>query len=676
MPATITVLDSTGATQTVSTLDKITAQLPAALGSAAAAASSPVTIATDDGIQAKLGIVTETAPATDTASSGLNGRLQRIAQRISSLIALLPTALGAGGGLKVDGSGTALPISGAVSVSNLPGTQPVSGTFWQATQPISAAALPLPTGAALDASIGTTNTEIGGLTETAPASDTASSGLNGRLQRIAQRISSLIALLPTSLGAGGGLKVDGSGTALPVSGTVAVSGTVPVSGSFYQATQPISAASLPLPAGAALETGGNLATVATAQGNAATGITIPTGGAGILGWLSGIFNKLNTSIAVTGTFWQATQPVSGSVALSGTSAVSVADGSDLATGATTDAAASAGGTGSLSAKLRRISSQLVAALGQGVSAASMSVVLASDQMSTTPWATSSRLPTSELDELAVSGTLTSAAVLFTQDMAGYESISVQVTSAGTTCTITYETSDDNTNWVSCSGILSAAISSSAAAFNSTTAVLNRFPKNGRYFRARVATYTSGTVTVVGNCHKSPVALSTSVQLAGSSTVVGGNAQGGSLASAIQTNIAAYSANPAAVSNATCARPIGTIIGAQIVRPYSIPEADWQNQQSLTDGTSKQVVAAGAAGVKNYCTAIQVSGITATTAVTLSILSGASVIWTGNIPAGASQQNITFPTPLQTAAATALNAQLSGSPTGAVAFNAQGYAAAD
>lgn len=41
-----------------------------------------------------LGSVTETAPATDTASSGLNGRLQRIAQRLTSLIALLPASLG------------------------------------------------------------------------------------------------------------------------------------------------------------------------------------------------------------------------------------------------------------------------------------------------------------------------------------------------------------------------------------------------------------------------------------------------------------------------------------------------------------------------------------------------------------------------------------------------------
>lgn len=44
--------------------------------------------------QTLVGAVTEAAPATDIASSGLNGRLQRIAQRITSLITLLPTSLG------------------------------------------------------------------------------------------------------------------------------------------------------------------------------------------------------------------------------------------------------------------------------------------------------------------------------------------------------------------------------------------------------------------------------------------------------------------------------------------------------------------------------------------------------------------------------------------------------
>ncbi len=50
--------------------------------------------ATEATLDTRTGSLTETAPATDTASSGINGRLQRIAQRITSLIALLPASLG------------------------------------------------------------------------------------------------------------------------------------------------------------------------------------------------------------------------------------------------------------------------------------------------------------------------------------------------------------------------------------------------------------------------------------------------------------------------------------------------------------------------------------------------------------------------------------------------------
>lgn len=124
-----------------------------------------------------IGALTETAPTTDTASSGLNGRLQRIAQRVTALIALQPAALGAGGGFKVDGSGTSLPVTASAGTN------------------LNTSAL------ALDTTLGTTNTEIGGLTETAPATDTASSGVNGRLQRLAQRLTALMALMPASLGA-------------------------------------------------------------------------------------------------------------------------------------------------------------------------------------------------------------------------------------------------------------------------------------------------------------------------------------------------------------------------------------------------------------------------------------------------------------------------------------------
>jgi hypothetical protein len=108
-------------------------------------------------------------------------------------------------------SGT-VPVSGSVSVSNFPATQPVSGTvavsgtvpvsgtFWQATQPVSAASLPLPSGAATAAkqpALGTAGT---------PSADVIT----------VQGAASMTAL-----------KVDGSAVTQPVSGSVTA---VPVDG--------------------------------------------------------------------------------------------------------------------------------------------------------------------------------------------------------------------------------------------------------------------------------------------------------------------------------------------------------------------------------------------------------------------------------------------------------------
>lgn len=132
------------------------------------------------------------------------------------------------------------PVTGPLTDTELRATAvPVSGTFWQGTQPVSAASLPLPTGAATaakQAALGTAGT---------PSADVIS-------------VQGITSMTP--------LKVDGSGVTQPVSGTFwqatqPVSGpltdaqlravAVPVSGTFWQTTQPISAASLPLPTGAA-----------------------------------------------------------------------------------------------------------------------------------------------------------------------------------------------------------------------------------------------------------------------------------------------------------------------------------------------------------------------------------------------------------------------------------------
>jgi hypothetical protein len=65
------------------------ARIPASLGARPATGSFSVTTATDDGLIALIGSTTETAPATDTAASGTNGRLQRVAQNLTTLITKL-----------------------------------------------------------------------------------------------------------------------------------------------------------------------------------------------------------------------------------------------------------------------------------------------------------------------------------------------------------------------------------------------------------------------------------------------------------------------------------------------------------------------------------------------------------------------------------------------------------
>jgi hypothetical protein len=60
----------------------------------------------------QIGIETETAPGSDTASSGLNGRLQRVAQRLTSILTaiVLPTAL-SNNNMRVSLQETALPTT-------------------------------------------------------------------------------------------------------------------------------------------------------------------------------------------------------------------------------------------------------------------------------------------------------------------------------------------------------------------------------------------------------------------------------------------------------------------------------------------------------------------------------------------------------------------------------------
>ena len=84
-----------------------------------------------------LGNTTDSSATTDTGTFSLISLFKRLLSKLPSLTA--------GNRIPVDGSGvtqpvsgtfwqTTQPVSGSISVSNFPATQPVSGTFWQTTQ--------------------------------------------------------------------------------------------------------------------------------------------------------------------------------------------------------------------------------------------------------------------------------------------------------------------------------------------------------------------------------------------------------------------------------------------------------------------------------------------------------------------------------------------------------------
>ena len=110
-----------------------------------------------------------------------------------------------------------VPVTGPLTDAQLRASAvPVSGTFFQATQPVSAASLPLPSGAATETTLA--------------AVEVNTSGIGSSTFSIDSKTPALVS---------GRVPVDGSGVTQPVSGT------------FWQATQPVSAAALPLPSGAA-----------------------------------------------------------------------------------------------------------------------------------------------------------------------------------------------------------------------------------------------------------------------------------------------------------------------------------------------------------------------------------------------------------------------------------------
>lgn len=122
------------------------------------------------------------------------------------------------------------------------------------------------------------------------------------------------------------------------------------------------------------------------------------------------------------------------------------------------------------------------------------------------------------DGLALTGSAISAATVVTGAMAGFGGGTFQVTSSGSSCTITYEQSNDGVIWLVLP-VISAAAATGSPVTTSSGAGLFAFASSAAQVRARVSTYGSGTVSVVLVLKRRPLNVS-GTSLAGGSAAIG------------------------------------------------------------------------------------------------------------------------------------------------------------
>lgn len=297
--------------------------------------------------------------------------------------------------------------------------------------------------------------------------------------------------------------------------TVSTDAPLPVAFSGSVGTQAISAVSLPLPTGAA--TAVNQSATNTALGAISAQLPATLGQKPMAQSLPVVLASDAAPLGVTVGNFPATQTVT-------------AASLPLPTGAAT-----AANQTSTNTALTAISGQLPASLGPKPAAASLSMGLASDLANIEPGAapiTGITMPAggtgltgwlsaiyrSCSEGATIAGSVTSATTVVSASNNLYMGGSFQVTSAGTTCTITYEQSNDGTNWVTLP-VISAALPTAAPTTTSTTAGIYSYVSSAAFVRARVSTYTSGTVSVVLS-QKQQVAPASGVSLAAGGAGIG------------------------------------------------------------------------------------------------------------------------------------------------------------
>jgi hypothetical protein len=374
--------------------------------------------------------------------------------------------------------------------------------------------------------------------------------------------------------------------------------------------------------------------------------------------------SIASSVAVTGTFWQATQPIS---------AASLPLPADAATQTTLAA---------LNAK--------IPAVGPASDAASLPVVL-SFKETIGPFTAQS----------TGNNLLTADGSWF--DAQGDNSFSVQIiASAGISAgQIIFEQTNDTTNApngvtlaVDEQGVINANPITAALSIAASTNRMFKGAITGRYIRVRISTaFVGGTVRAVGafsplsyagvtlNVQQATAAsLAVTASLAATQTLsTVTTLTGGSVAEDSATTTSphivgaiARTALPAAtVVAGDAVRNTSSVSGQLIMKPFAVRELDFFANVTVTTATQTAIRAAQAAGIRQNVTSITYQNTNAVT-TTLTIQDGNTTLIQVSVPASMTAPvQLQFPTPLFGTAATALN-YTAGTTAANILLNVTGF----
>lgn len=418
------------------------------------------------------------------------------------------------------------------------------------------------------------------------------------------------------------------------------------------------------------------------------------------------------------------------------------------TGTTTDAAATAGSTGSLSAKQRLMTSQLDAiktsvetidniVSGAGINITQVGGATISQGHGTAAAAIRVELPTDGTGVVGISdgtntanvvkadGTAAAQAALITApsrlevaftttiaqavastDVSNYRMVSVHTVTQGGSSTVSFQISNDNTNWVSIALNGSTSVGGSSPTMSTGgVGVVHSGPITARYFRLNVTGIVSGTTAgvveffsegavAIGGMFVGAMGVSTSgpqkiedvasangdagiavfgirqdTPVANANVSASGDylpliadnfgklwtASDGISGATIPLNNAnlgaqAVSSENAAVTTARQVQLVADLVGKLIVLPYANPEnfVSGAITSAMTGTTSTSLIAAPAAGLRNYITQITVSNSHATVGTDIIIQdgSGGTTLYTAPAAAVYGGAVLTFPTPLR------------------------------